>query len=221
MRVLLTILLSVFVFSGAFAQAKTQKKTVAVAKKGHATAHKGKKKPATHHKAHHTTPVPEFVKTDTLIPNTGVNYLLTVLKENLGKPYRMGSNGSNGPSGFDCSGLLQYAFSFVGIDLPRASYDIGKLGEKITMGDLQPGDLLFFYGRNNSPKAKKRQQIGHVGCVYKVDGDKVYMIHSSEEGVNIVDVNNVAYYKDRLISARRINSLSNDSGRYFAPRPKK
>lgn len=135
-----------------------------------------------------------FMNADTT--EGAINLLLSILGNELGKPYRMGSDG---PTSFDCSGLINFAFSYIGISLPRSSADIGRLGELISMKDLHPGDLLFFSGRRQS-----RRNIGHMGCVYKVDSGKVYMIHSSREGVNIVDVKESDYYKKRLIYAKRL-----------------
>lgn len=132
--------------------------------------------------------------------NKEVEYLLSVLTDKLGKPYK---RGSAGPLHFDCSGLISYAFSFLGIQLPRSSSAISQLGHKIALNELQPGDLLFFV-RSLATKAKFRA-ISHVACVYNTDETgKILMIHSSEKGVNITDLNNSKYYMERLIFARRI-----------------
>lgn len=132
-----------------------------------------------------------------------VNLLLSILTGELGKPYRLGSNG---PTSFDCSGLIDYAFSYLGISLPRTSSDISQLGKRVLMNDLLPGDLLFFSG---SRQSRRRKPVGHLGCVYKVDSGKVYMIHSSNKGVNITNVSESEYYTKRLICAKRI--LATDS----------
>lgn len=199
MKRLALLLLSVFIFVAASAQSKHKGKP-AVARKGHISSHKtasGRSRNSTARKkvAKKVILPPEVAKKDSTISPV-VDNLLTVLARELGKPYRLGSYG---PTGFDCSGLMKFAFSFIGIALPRTASDIGQLGEKIAMNDLHPGDLLFFSGRRAS-----HSNIGHVGCVYKVDSGKVYMIHSSQEGVNILDITNSEYYKKRLIYAKRI-----------------
>ena len=130
--------------------------------------------------------------------NTIVYNLLNILQTELGKPY---IRGSNGPRGFDCSGLIKFAFSFIGITLPRTAMDISHFGQNINVDDLRPGDLVFFAGRHNNRKTK---YIGHVGCVYQVDSNKLFMIHASEYGVNILDLTNSKYYKERFICARRL-----------------
>jgi cell wall-associated NlpC family hydrolase len=134
-----------------------------------------------------------------------INYLLSVLKSELGKPYRMGSDG---PTSFDCSGLINYAFSYIGISLPRTSADISQLGKVVMLNDLVPGDLLFFTG---SRQSRRKRSVGHLGCVYKVDSGKVYMIHSSNEGVNITNITESEYYQKRLICAKRV--LATDSAK--------
>lgn len=67
------------------------------------------------------------------IINTALSYV--------GTPYVWG--GAD-PSGFDCSGLMQYVFGQFGITLPRVSQDQSTLGTRVELNDLQPGDLLFW-----------------------------------------------------------------------------
>lgn len=67
------------------------------------------------------------------IINTALSYV--------GTPYVWG--GAD-PSGFDCSGLMQYVFGQFGINLPRVSQDQSTLGTRVELNDLQPGDLLFW-----------------------------------------------------------------------------
>lgn len=52
----------------------------------------------------------------------------------------------NGPSVFDCSGLTQEAWKAAGIDIPRTSYDQYNALPHISQSQLQPGDLLYFFG---------------------------------------------------------------------------
>jgi len=124
------------------------------------------------------------------------NLLLTLVSE-LGKPY---IRGAIGPIGFDCSGLINYGFNAIGMTLPRTAASISVLGEVVSPENFSPGDLLFFTGRKNV----KGKKVGHVGMVYKVEDGKVMMIHSSNQGVNIVDITNSTYYKKRLVAAKRI-----------------
>jgi peptidoglycan DL-endopeptidase CwlO len=67
----------------------------------------------------------------------------------LGDPYVWGAAG---PSSFDCSGLVMWAYAQVGISLEHFTGDQWNEGEHISRSELQPGDLVFFY-----------PDIGHVG----------------------------------------------------------
>lgn len=60
----------------------------------------------------------------------------------LGKPYVWG--GSMPKTGFDCSGLVQWAYAQIGVKLPRVTYDQVKVGSPVKSGHYKPGDLLFF-----------------------------------------------------------------------------
>ena len=77
--------------------------------------------------------------------------------------------GGTSPSGFDCSGLVQYTLKNVGISVNRSSRDQYKNGVAVARSDLQAGDLVFF---------SKGGSITHVG-IY-AGNDKV--IHSPSAG---------------------------------------
>ncbi|MFE5582410.1 NlpC/P60 family protein [Kitasatospora sp. NPDC056531] len=85
----------------------------------------------------------------------------------LGKPYGWGATG---PSSFDCSGLTGAAYRAAGVKLSRMSQDQWNDGPRVARADLQPGDLVFFYG-----------DIHHVG-IYIGDGK---MIHAPRTGKNV------------------------------------
>lgn len=83
----------------------------------------------------------------------------------VGSPYRWGATG---PSAFDCSGLVNWAFGKAGIDVPRTSRALSQTGTPVSRDQLQPGDLVFFY----SP-------VSHVG-IYIGDGKMVHASTSSK-----------------------------------------
>ncbi|MGW3690123.1 C40 family peptidase [Streptomyces sp. NPDC005125] len=58
-----------------------------------------------------------------------------------GKPYVWGATG---PSSFDCSGLVQYAYRRAGITLPRTTWDQINAGQRVSTNSLRPGDLVFY-----------------------------------------------------------------------------
>ena len=82
----------------------------------------------------------------------------------LGKPYVWAASG---PNGFDCSGLTMRAYGAAGISLPHQSALQANYGHRVSVGALEPGDLLFFY----SP-------ISHV-AIYLGNG---LMIHAPHTG---------------------------------------
>ena len=75
--------------------------------------------------------------------------IVAVAQRYIGVPYVYGGAS---PSGFDCSGLVQYVFNQVGISIPRVAVDQSKGGIAVSKANLQPGDLVFF----GSP-------VSHVG----------------------------------------------------------
>ncbi|MFD7719728.1 C40 family peptidase [Streptomyces sp. NPDC059814] len=52
--------------------------------------------------------------------------------------------GGTGPNSWDCSGLVQAAFRTVGVDLPRVSQSQSTAGTQVGLGNLQPGDILYW-----------------------------------------------------------------------------
>lgn len=102
----------------------------------------------------------------------------------IGTPYVYGGTS---PSGFDCSGFVQYVYAHMGISLGRTTYDQVKEGSPVT-GALQPGDLVFF----GSPSAPH-----HVG-IYVGNGQ---MIDAPRTG-ETVGIHNL--YSD-YSTARRVN----------------
>jgi cell wall-associated NlpC family hydrolase len=103
----------------------------------------------------------------------------------VGDPYVWGAAG---PDSFDCSGLMQYAYSAAGISLPHSSGMQSTMGTPVSTSALQPGDLLFFY----SP-------VSHVG-MYIGNGQ---MVHASTSG-SPVKVASLDYMMGNFSGARRI-----------------
>jgi cell wall-associated NlpC family hydrolase len=104
----------------------------------------------------------------------------------LGTPYVWA--GSQ-PGGFDCSGLVMWAFAQVGVSLPHSSYAQYGYGVPVSRDQLQPGDLVFFDG------------LGHVG-IY-IGGDQ--FVHAPHTG-DVVKISSLSedWYASTYVGARRI-----------------
>lgn len=90
-----------------------------------------------------------------------VEVALKVAYEQLGKPYRWASAG---PNAFDCSGFTSYVWKKAGVALPRTSSGQAAALERVPLGEMKPGDLIF--------------SSGHVGMYV----GKGKMIHSPQSG---------------------------------------
>lgn len=69
--------------------------------------------------------------------------VLGVAAQYVGTPYVYGGTS---PSGFDCSGFVQYVFNQVGISLPRTAAQQAASGTQISRSEAQPGDLVVMDG---------------------------------------------------------------------------
>lgn len=75
--------------------------------------------------------------------------------EKLGMRYVWGGD-SDAEGGYDCSGLLFYAFAKAGIDMPRVSMDQATKGKRVSLTDLKPGDLVAW---ENNPRQSGADHI--------------------------------------------------------------
>jgi cell wall-associated NlpC family hydrolase len=126
---------------------------------------------------------------------SNADQVIDFAKTFLGVPYVYGGAS---PTGFDCSGFIQYVFKEFGYSLARTAGDQSLFGFDITLSEVQPGDLLYFKGRN-----VKSSAIGHVGMVTAVTDGKVEFIHAAGKSVRMDVLNNSSYYVPRFIKARR------------------
>jgi peptidoglycan DL-endopeptidase CwlO len=97
--------------------------------------------------------------------------------------------GGSSPGGFDCSGLVMYAFAQVGVYLPHNAAAQYNYGTPVSRDELEPGDLVFFDG------------LGHVG-IYIGGGQFVHAPHTGDV-VKISSLND-GWYSSTYVGARRL-----------------
>jgi LysM repeat protein len=115
----------------------------------------------------------------------------------LGIRYRFGGSGK---SGIDCSGFVQKVFQEMEVSLPRTAREQFGVGNRVAVGDLKKGDLVFFRTYASFPS--------HVG-IY-LGNNK--MIHASSRDRRVVISSmNTPYYRARFIGAKRIDKINPDT----------
>jgi cell wall-associated NlpC family hydrolase len=108
--------------------------------------------------------------------------------EQVGVPYRYG--GST-PTGFDCSGLVQYSYTRAGVRVPRTTGQLWSAANPVGQSELRAGDLLFF-----SIEGK----MSHVGMYL---GEQRF-VHAPQSGrtVSVASLDS-PFYRSALIRAGR------------------
>jgi cell wall-associated NlpC family hydrolase len=74
-------------------------------------------------------------------PDARAAAAIAAARSALGRPYVWGATG---PSGFDCSGLMQWSYAHAGVHLPRTSQEQRFAGRQVPLSQAQPGDLVVY-----------------------------------------------------------------------------
>jgi murein DD-endopeptidase len=115
--------------------------------------------------------------------------VLRIARQFVGVPYR---RGGTSPAGFDCSGLVYFAYRELGITVPRTSAQQHRAAQTVTLDSLRSGDLLFF--------KVKPQRVSHVGIFVEDD----LFLHATSTGKNVTYSRlGESYWKKRLVGAGR------------------
>ncbi|MFJ4806971.1 C40 family peptidase [Streptomyces murinus] len=143
-----------------------------------------------------------MVENPTMSPNEGnsiakknIIKVVAAAERALGTPYLWGGNCQplfTGDNRCDCSSLVKMAWSVVGVNLPRTTYEQVKVGREVTsISDLQAGDLLFAGGDPSAPD--------HVGMY--IGNNQV--IEAPRTGLN-VRIMPLTYWKPQVLRIRRV-----------------
>ncbi len=122
--------------------------------------------------------------------------VITRARSYTGTPYKYGGSTV---LGMDCSGLLMRSFEVIDVYIPRTAAEQSKLGKKVTIDELRPGDLVFF------KTLKKQGKVTHAGLVTdnRKSGQIMFIHSSSSKGV--IEVNLLSdYYRSTFVKARRL-----------------
>lgn len=122
------------------------------------------------------------------------------LMKQVGKPYRWGGSSPN--TGFDCSGLIYYAYKdVIRIKMPRTANEMYHLRDAapVKLRELESGDLVFFNIAN-------RGVADHVG-VYLGNGKFIQSPRTGEE-IRISMLDN-DYWQNHYVGARRVMTPKN------------
>ena len=114
--------------------------------------------------------------------STKASSIIATAKKYMGVKYVWGGES---PSGFDCSGFMQYVFGKNGVSLPRTAEQQYQKGTWISKANLRAGDMVFF--------STYKAGASHVG-IYLGSGDFIHA--STSKGVTISDLSST-YYAQR------------------------
>ena len=118
--------------------------------------------------------------------------VVEIARELLGTPYRYG--GESPRHGFDCSGLVQYAYEQAGLEIARTTGQQYRQVQAIPSRSLQPGDLVFF-------STKYNRFVSHVG-IY-LGNNRFIHAPSSGKTVSVANLRD-PYWRRHFASAGRL-----------------
>ena len=125
-----------------------------------------------------------------ILEKSKVPSLIATAKSYIGVPYKFGGTT---PSGFDCSGFLQFVFSKHGMNIPRLADEQYQLGLRTnSISQLVPGDLVFFTTYTSG--------VSHCG-IYLGSGKFIHA--SSSKGIRIDELAS-EYWKPRYVGGKHI-----------------
>ena len=139
-------------------------------------------------------PTSSAASTDPNFASPTAHAAFEAAKKELGVPYQWG--GSSPQTGFDCSGLMQWAYHRAGVNLPRVAADQFNVGTPVRLNDLREGDLVFFRIGG--------AEVDHVGMY--VGNHEFLEAPATGQDVQYANLND-PYWSSQFAGARRIVPL--------------
>lgn len=137
-----------------------------------------------------SAPTPTQIRPPVAPPTTVGNEVAIRAISLLGAPYEWGGNG---PTTFDCSGLVRFIHDQLGIFVPRTAAEQYSAATPVNLRNLEPGDLLFF--------RIKGRQISHV-AIYTGEGR---FVHAPQTGRPVeLRMLDDEFYRPKLAGAGRL-----------------
>jgi cell wall-associated NlpC family hydrolase len=137
-----------------------------------------------------STPTPPSAPMRAKASDTAANRAADIALSMLGKPYKFSGDT---PAGFDCSGLVRYSYSRVGVDVSRDTRTLRTQASMVRVSDMRRGDLLFF--------DQEGKKYSHVG-IFIGDGR---FVHAPSTGGKVrTDDLDARYWQNHFVEARRI-----------------
>ena len=144
----------------------------------------------------------------------------------MGIAYKWGGN--TPATGMDCSGFIKYVFkTSMGVTLPRTVSEMARVGIKVKLSEIKPGDLIFFNtlrGRHNShigmyvgnnqfihsPRTGESIKISEYNSYWRshTNGIKRIVAQSVDEDGNIQDVKTFENVKNQSLPSGKIKTKS-------------
>jgi cell wall-associated NlpC family hydrolase len=122
------------------------------------------------------------------------NTVVETARRYLGVRYVLGGTT---PKAFDCSGFIRYVFAEHGLGMPRTAHEQAAVGIAPDQRNLEPGDLLFFYGGRGAQ---------HIAMY--IGGDSIIHASSSGHRVMLARLSGTGthrtWFGQRLIAVRRV-----------------
>lgn len=124
--------------------------------------------------------------------------LVSFAKQFEGVPYDYAN--SDPMRGFDCSGFVNFVYSYFNIKVPRISSQFANVGKPVGKIEAQPGDIVLFKGSSTSGG------VGHVGIVTENKNGTLSFIHSATSQSRGIMISTTAekYFNDRFVKVVRV-----------------